>query len=92
MFLPGIERSIVSGLPVPLAVVVVTHYVDVVQVLVQPGNVVGNVDGGSGGADGGGQDVTVFVHGDPQVLDERDEVLLVFGFATSLACNKIESI
>jgi hypothetical protein len=34
----------------------------------------------------------VLVHGDPQVLDERDEVLLVLGFASSLACNKIESI
>ncbi len=81
-----------SGLPVPLAVVVVAHDVDVVEVLVQPGNVIGNVDGGSGGSDGGGQDVAVLVHGDPQVLDERDEVLLVLGFASSLACNKIESI
>jgi hypothetical protein len=32
----------------------------------------------------------VLVHGDPQVLDERDEVLLVLGFATSLAFNRIE--
>ena len=76
-----------SGLLVPLAVVVVAHHVNVVEVLVQLGNVVGNIDGGSGGTDGRGQDVVVLVQGRSQVPDQGDEVLLVLRFTTAFTCK-----
>ena len=72
-----------SCLLVPLAVVVVAHHLNVVEVLVQLGNVVGNIDGGSGCTDGRGQDVVVLVQGRSQVPDQGDEVLLVLGFPTA---------
>ena len=84
-FLPGIKRSVVSSLPVPLPVIVVAHDVDEVEVFVHLRNVVRDVDRRSRGADGGREDVVVLVHRDLQVLDEGDEVFLVFRFATSFA-------
>ena len=74
-----------ASLPVPLSVVIVTHHVDVVEVLVQLGNVVGDVDGGSGCADGSGQKEVVLVESGSEVLHQGHEVLLVLGLSSPLA-------
>ena len=73
-----------AGLLVPLSVVVVAHDVDVVEVLVHLGDVVGHVDGGGGGADGRGEQEIVFVEALTQLADQFDEVLLVLRGASSL--------
>ncbi len=58
-------------LPVPLSVVVVAHDVDEVEALVHGWDVVGDVDGGGGGADGRGQEETrsAGVEGGAEVLE-----------------------
>lgn len=78
-----------AGLSVPLSVVVVAHDVHVVQVLVHEWDVVGHVDGGSRGTDGGGQEELVLVKGSTEIADQVDEVVLVFGKSTSLGWNAI---
>ena len=82
---PGLQWSVVSSLLVPLAVVVVAHHVDVVQVLVHLGDVVGRVDGASRGSDGGGEHQVLRSEDLVEVLDQQDEVLLVLGHSASLA-------
>ena len=77
-----------AGLLVPLSVVVVAHDVDVVEVLVHLGDVIRDVDGGGGGADGRGQEEIVFVEALTQLADQFDEVLLVLRGASSLGCKE----
>ena len=83
-FLPWVKRSVVTGLSVPLSVVVVAHDVDVVEVLVHEGDVVGHVDGGGRGADGRSQEELVLVEGGAEIADQVDEVVLVLGKASTL--------
>ena len=83
---PGVERRVVARLSVPLAVVVVAHDVDEVEVFVHERDVVGDVDRGSRGADGRSQDevATVRVKSCAEIPDESDEVTLVLRDAAAL--------
>ena len=76
---PGIEGSIMSGLAIPFTVIIVAHDMNIIQILVHLGNVVGHVDGGGGSPDGGGQKEPVGIERQAEVADEIDEELLVVG-------------
>ena len=73
----SVVRSNVAGLLVPLAVVVVGHHVDPVQVLGDGGHVVPNVHDGLAGAHGGGQQQPARLEGVGELLDPGSEGGLV---------------
>jgi len=81
-----IEGRYVSGLLVPVAVVVVGHDVDVVQVLVQHGYVVAFVDDLLGRGDGGREEEALGLEGRAQLLHQGREAVLV-GFGSLLAVH-----
>ena len=66
-----------AGLLVPLAVVVVGHHVDPVQVLGDGGHVVPNVHDGLAGAHGGRQQQPAWLEGVRELLDPGSEGRLV---------------